>query len=348
MRLDYEYEKKKLAAYIDDRLIATSDGITMSGPLGFDLCVMADNLGMGVNVFFDNFSVVSPPPAAPKSSAKNTAPSSLSMNAPGVRNAVTEPEAAVLKLMLAIAMRDGNAIFQRIIPHPRWGLLCFGEKAPASVALDLETRILNGPSKLRELVAGDRIYLGERIQVLKDSDFMAGQILLQQVDVPHETFVVKRMHGEWKVGIAFLIESVEFDLRRKSEEIQLEEPEEAIVKFMLAVMKGDKVALEKSIAPNPEWKILAESRHASEEDLPLLEAQLRLTSYKRLRAGDSFSLGTGKTHVIQAAEITEDRLLIDQKGSPFPFVLVRSNGVWKVDVGPILASRKAAAAARKQ
>jgi hypothetical protein len=182
---------------------------------------------------------------------------------------------------------------------------------------------------------------------LRSYDVAADQIFLQEIEAPFGTFVVKHIDSVWKVDVSFLIEGMKASLFEESAAVKIEEPEEDIVKFMLAMMKGDKKEIENAIVPNPESSILAEGVHAPENALPILEAELRLAPYKRLQAGDSFDIGNGRTHVVKPSEINENRLLISQAGSPIPFVLVRTNGVWKVDAGPIIAGRKAAAAAEK-
>ncbi|MCC6126156.1 MAG: hypothetical protein IT426_14435 [Pirellulales bacterium] len=350
LRLDYEYQTKKASAYVDDQLIASRTGSKMSGPIGFEICVSSDQPGMTVDAYFDNFSVVSPPPPISPSPAKKALPpppppitsDSETKNA----NGITEPEAAVLKMMLAVAKADRNAIEQSIVPHPEWPLLGMSGRAPDQVIQDLESRLAKGPSKLRRMEPGDRIFISkDKILAAEESDITADQIPLQEIEAPFSAFIVKRVNGVWKVDVSFLIESMKATLLEKSAAVQLDAPEEAVVNFMLAVMMGDKAAIENAILPNPESAILAEGQHAPETVHEVLKSQMRITPYLRLKPGDSFSIGNGKTHVVQDSEITADRLLISIKGAPLPFILVRSNGVWKVDAGPVIAGRKSAAAA---
>ena len=195
---------------------------------------------------------------------------------------------------------------------------------------------------------GDLVFISKNNSLsTQESDITADQIPLQEIDAPFSTFIVKRISGVWKVDASFIIESFKANLFEASAAKKLDEPEEAIVKFMLAVMKGDKEGIENTIIPNPDSSILAEGQHAPENTIPILEAELRLAPYERLQPGDSFQIGNGKTHVVQASEINENRLLINQGGSPLPFVLVRLNGVWKVDSKPIIAGRKAAEAQKR-
>ena len=350
LRLDYESSKNKITGYVDDQLIGSLDG-PMTAPLGFEICVKSDKPGMKVDAYFDNISVVSPVPPPPAPTAKKTPPPPPAPppSAANGAKSISDPEAAVLKMMLAIAKGDGKAIEELIVPHPDSNLLAMNGKVPDSVIRELESRIKDGPSKLRRMEVGDRVYIGRNTQFAADqSDITADQVPLQEMEFPYSVFIAKRVNGKWKVDIAFFIDNMKTTLKENSAKVKLDAPEEAIVQFMLALMKGDKAGIDKSIVPNPESSILSEGEHPPENAVPILEAELRLAPYKRLQAGESFSFGKGRTHVILPAEITEDRLLIDQAGVPIPFVLVRSNGVWKVDAGPIIAGRKAAAAARKQ
>ena len=208
LRLDYDYQNKRARGYIDDKLIASREGSNMSGCVGFELCIAGENPGMKADVFYDNFSVVSPLPPDRVPKAEETA-----------------------------ANRSNN-----------------------------------------------------------DS-----------------------------------------------------KPEDAIVKFMLAMTKGDKTAIDDAILPNPESSILVEGKHLPENALFGLETKLRQAGYKRLKPGDSFPIDEDTDHKISSLEINENRVFITTDDSPIPFLLVRSNGVWKVDARQIIALRKeAATAAGKQ
>jgi hypothetical protein len=76
-----------------------------------------------------------------------------------------------------------------------------------------------------------------------------------------------------------------------------------------------------------------------------LAAELKI---RRLKPGDEIKLPQGKVAVVPAAEADEDHAVLIPEGSQSPIRLRRVEGHWKVDARPVIAARKAAAAAQQK
>jgi hypothetical protein len=125
-------------------------------------------------------------------------------------------------------------------------------------------------------------------------------------------------------------------------------PEDALRSFMVAAVEQDETALRAITLPDRDLVWLLRGRPApaeAVEKMRTLAADMRI---KRLRPGDPIKLPQGQTAVVGPDEVTEDRAVLLPEGSPLPVRLQRVDGRWKVDAGPVIAARKAAAAAQQK
>jgi hypothetical protein len=125
-------------------------------------------------------------------------------------------------------------------------------------------------------------------------------------------------------------------------------PEATLAAFMVAVMTCDKEKIEQLILPNPESSILAEGQPMPPAAAIAARLYFAALSYQRFKVGDTVNLPGGRTLLVTDRLVNADSQFITFSDNPVPFLLVRKDGIWKVDPGPLIAARKGAARARKQ
>lgn len=125
-------------------------------------------------------------------------------------------------------------------------------------------------------------------------------------------------------------------------------PDEALRTFMVAVARQDEPVLRAVTLPDPELDWLLRGPAAPPEVVERMRAIAAEIKLRRLKAGDEIKLPQGKAAVVPPAEADEDHAVILPEGSQAPIRLRRIDGHWKVDARPIIAARKAAAAAQQK
>jgi hypothetical protein len=122
-------------------------------------------------------------------------------------------------------------------------------------------------------------------------------------------------------------------------------PEDALKAFLHAMLKGDKAAAEKYLIPHPDaaliWAVAAQFQGVPEEQRAIMTEELdrRLEKVQRLKAGDSFPFGDG-TRTIKPEEINENRVWILEPVSSDVYILIRSEGIWKIDMSIVIENNK--------
>jgi hypothetical protein len=126
-------------------------------------------------------------------------------------------------------------------------------------------------------------------------------------------------------------------------------PEGAYKTFILAMATGDEPAL-RGITLSPEgidW-LLAGEHLPPERVGAFRQAVVDKLQIRRLKAGEQIKLPGGRVTRVKAEEVGADRAVLMSEGMPVPTRCVRVKGRWRVDARPVVASRRAAGAAKGQ
>lgn len=128
-------------------------------------------------------------------------------------------------------------------------------------------------------------------------------------------------------------------------------PESALHEFLIGMMIGDEVRLKRASLEVEGREILLPKEKLPETAIAQLDTMIVSLQLKALKIGDSIKVKTtsapeGVTIVMDENRINENRTEITGPSFPYPFILVKDEAGWKVDPTPLIASRKAAAAAR--
>jgi hypothetical protein len=121
------------------------------------------------------------------------------------------------------------------------------------------------------------------------------------------------------------------------------EPETVIRELLFSMLANDSEGGKKWILPNSDAEILWHGQTPPKEALPEIRKQIAAIPFKRLVVGETADLPGGKKLTVTSDQVNENRLMIMDTTEPgIPFILVKQEGMWKVDAGPIIAARKAA------
>ncbi len=127
------------------------------------------------------------------------------------------------------------------------------------------------------------------------------------------------------------------------------EPETAIREMMFSMLVNDSEGIKKWILPNPDAEVLWHGQAPPKEALPEIKRQIAAIPFRRLVVGETVDLPGGKKLAVTSEMVNENRLMIVDTTEPgIPFILVKKDGQWKVDAGPIIAARQAAQKARER
>jgi hypothetical protein len=123
-------------------------------------------------------------------------------------------------------------------------------------------------------------------------------------------------------------------------------PEDALRELFLAMLTGDQAKLTRSIVPDPNAAILRGHPPMRPAEFDAAKASIQRMEFRRIGAGEHMTLPNGKTIAIEANMLGPDRYLIlpmvDGKPTPTPLWVLRVEGTWHVDAGPLIGARRAA------
>jgi hypothetical protein len=122
-------------------------------------------------------------------------------------------------------------------------------------------------------------------------------------------------------------------------------PEQTIKALFIAMIDEDQDAVRRLTVPNPDLAFLWQGDKLTPAQRATAIAELDSWHFRRLKVGDEVQLPGGKKFVVDAKRVNDRHLMISVTDSPLPFLLVKTGEEWKVDSRPIIAGRKAAAAA---
>jgi hypothetical protein len=125
-------------------------------------------------------------------------------------------------------------------------------------------------------------------------------------------------------------------------------PETAFRSFNLAMLAQDEAALKALTLPAEGFEWLLKGQRIPADKIDEIRPSLEKMEIKRLKAGDKVVLPGNREFTIRTEQVGPDRAVLSTFGSPIPTNVQKVDGVWKVDVRPVIAGRKAADAARKK
>ena len=118
-------------------------------------------------------------------------------------------------------------------------------------------------------------------------------------------------------------------------------PEDVLLDFLLAVFACDAEGIARSSVPHPDAIMLTQGQKAPPEVLAEMKKRLP-ESFSRVKLGEQVKLPGGKTVIVDETHVNENRVEIKWGDEPIPFILVREDGAWKVEPGPVVDGRLAA------
>jgi hypothetical protein len=125
-------------------------------------------------------------------------------------------------------------------------------------------------------------------------------------------------------------------------------PEEALRTFMVAAVAQDEPTLRAITLPDRELVWLLGGQPAPAEAVEKVRTLAAEMKVRRLKPGDQITLPQNRVAVVGPEEATEDRAVLLPEGAQVSVRLQRIEGHWKVDARPVIAARKAAAAAQQK
>jgi hypothetical protein len=129
-------------------------------------------------------------------------------------------------------------------------------------------------------------------------------------------------------------------------------PEETFRRFMVSMLKNDADGVKATILPTEEAAILWKGEPPSKETQTQIEKSFEDLALIRIREGETVRLPGGKTYTLEKGSTNESKIFVwvefNKKRMPTPFWMVKTLDGWRVDAGPLIASRKAAARFRAQ
>lgn len=111
--------------------------------------------------------------------------------------------------------------------------------------------------------------------------------------------------------------------------------------FLIALAEGDSAKGGGLIVANPDAEILWQGKAFPPEVFAELSRSLE-TGLQPLKIGDRVELPGGKSIVVDESHVNDNRAEFTMPGNPVPFIVVKSDGQWRVDASTVIAARKAA------
>jgi hypothetical protein len=128
-------------------------------------------------------------------------------------------------------------------------------------------------------------------------------------------------------------------------------PESALREFLTALALQDEKTLREVVLPTEDFAWLLKGQTPPAGQAEELRAYFSKIPLRVLKPGDTFELKSRtamKTVKVLPEEVTADRAVLMLEHGIVPSRLQKVAGQWKVDATPVIASRKAASAARER
>jgi uncharacterized protein YkwD len=125
-------------------------------------------------------------------------------------------------------------------------------------------------------------------------------------------------------------------------------PEGAVRTFLAAMATGDQPTLRNVVQETPDFEWLTRGEKPPAGAVAEMRSAIMGTPIRSLKPGDKVSLPKGRSVTGAAQEVGPADAVIWPEGAPTPFRVKKIGDQWRVDASPMIASRKAADAARKK
>lgn len=143
------------------------------------------------------------------------------------------------------------------------------------------------------------------------------------------------------VCVAFAAEHGSADDNSKSSRVV--SPERVLKRFVVALLAGDRKALEENCVAHDGLEILLTGDRPPAAALSMIRQQLEKSRVRDHAAGEVIKMPNGSTFTVAPDLVADGRKLMSLGSMPIPMSLVQVDGQWKVDPTPIVEARKAAA-----
>lgn len=117
-------------------------------------------------------------------------------------------------------------------------------------------------------------------------------------------------------------------------------PEAALREFMAAMAARDSERLQQVIVPHADAAILWEGEPPPPDTVSMMVHSIRSMPLTRLRLGERARVPSGGTEILGASRINEDRAEFLTPFDEQPVVVIRADGIWRVDASRLIAARK--------
>jgi len=121
---------------------------------------------------------------------------------------------------------------------------------------------------------------------------------------------------------------------------------------MISMLRNDAEGVKATILPAEGADFLWQGEPPPKQMQTEIEKTFQGLKLVRIQEGEKVSLPSGKDLTVEKGMIDEKKILvwaeINNERMPTPFWMVKTADGWRVDAGPLIAARKAAARARGQ
>jgi predicted small lipoprotein YifL len=125
-------------------------------------------------------------------------------------------------------------------------------------------------------------------------------------------------------------------------------PEGAVRTFLAAMATGDQPTLRNVVQETSDFEWLTKGEKPPAGVVAEMRSTIMETPIRSLKPGDKVALPKGRSVTVASQEVGPADAVIWPDGAPTPFRVKKVGDHWRVDASPMIASRKAADAARKK
>jgi hypothetical protein len=125
-------------------------------------------------------------------------------------------------------------------------------------------------------------------------------------------------------------------------------PEQALRTFLIALVTKDEPTLRAITLPTEDLEYLLRGQAVPADQIAKIKTQIARQSIRTLKPGEAVTLPSKRKLIIEPYEVTDELAVVMQDGARYPYSVKKVDGHWRVDVTPMIASRKAADAASKK
>lgn len=128
--------------------------------------------------------------------------------------------------------------------------------------------------------------------------------------------------------------------------------DEVVRSFFIAMLMNDEAGVRKEILPSPDAQVLWQGSPPPAEALSQIKKQLEAMTCRECKVGETIDLPGNKTLTVTDYWVNENSKLlfpiIGGEPMPTPLPVLKVDGQWKVEAGPLIAARLAEEHARQK